>query len=50
MNKHEDLLSVIKPDGSDWLSFVLDLFGRGYLSPSDVEKISNTVLSDTQEN
>lgn len=49
MTKHEDFLSVIKPDGSDWLSFVLDLFGRGCLSPSDVEKISDTVLSDTQE-
>lgn len=49
MSKHEDFLSVIKPDGSDWLSFVLDLFGRGYLSPSDVEKISDTVLNNIQE-
>lgn len=50
MSKYEDFLSVIKHDGSDWLNFVLDLFGRGYLSPSDVEKTSDTVLSETQEN
>lgn len=49
LESDKEFLYNYNPKTNNKLSILLDLFARGYLSPTDVEKIGNKILDNNSE-